>query len=87
MMSESGFRLGAARPAWRMAAAVAAGLGVGSLTGAEEVAAVVDEDRADAVCVGRAALANPNWPTAAALALDVPSEQVPMARQYFRAKW
>lgn len=60
---------------------------VGSLTGAEEVAAVVDEDRADAVCVGRAALANPNWPTAAALALDVPSEQVPMARQYFRAKW
>ncbi|TFI50134.1 NADH:flavin oxidoreductase/NADH oxidase, partial [Micrococcus endophyticus] len=41
----------------------------------------------DAVCVGRAALANPNWPTAAALALDVPSEQVPMARQYFRAKW
>ena len=60
---------------------------VGSLTGAEEVAAVVDEDRADAVCVGRAALANPNWPTAAALALDVPSGQVPMARQYFRAKW
>ena len=43
--------------------------------------------RADAVCVGRAALANPNWPTAAALELDVPTEQVPMARQYFRAKW
>jgi 2,4-dienoyl-CoA reductase-like NADH-dependent reductase (Old Yellow Enzyme family) len=60
---------------------------VGSLTGAEEVAAVVAEGRADAVCVGRAALANPHWPTAAALQLGVPEEQVPMARQYFRAKW
>lgn len=60
---------------------------VGSLTGAEEVAAVVAEGRADAVCVGRAALANPNWPTAAALELGVPEEQVPMARQYFRATW
>lgn len=60
---------------------------VGSLTGAQEVADVVTAGRADAVCVGRAALANPNWPTAAALELDVPAEQVPMARQYFRAKW
>ncbi|WP_404464247.1 tRNA-dihydrouridine synthase [Micrococcus antarcticus] len=60
---------------------------VGSLTTPQEVEEVLVSGAADAVCVGRAALANPNGPVEAALELGASAEQAPMARQYFRATW
>ena len=60
---------------------------VGSLTTPQEVEEVLASGAADGVCVGRAALADPNWPVEAALALGARPRDAPMARQYFRATW
>lgn len=60
---------------------------VGSLTTPQEVEEVLASGAADGVCVGRAALAEPNWPVDAALALGARPQDAPMARQYFRATW
>lgn len=60
---------------------------VGSIRDAELAAAVVAEGRADAVCIGRAALVRPNWPVEAAQALGDERWQEFAAPEYHRGSW
>ena len=60
---------------------------VGSITDPRMAADVVEEGRADAVGIGRAALVRPNWPVEAAQALEDERWREFTAPEYHRGKW
>lgn len=60
---------------------------VGSITSHETAEAVLVNDRADAVGIGRAALVRPNWPAEAALALGDERFREFVAAPYHGGKW
>lgn len=60
---------------------------VGSITDPQMAADVVEEGRADAVGIGRAALVRPNWPVEAAQALEDERYREQMAPEYHRGVW
>ncbi len=60
---------------------------VGLIDGADQADTIVRTGLADAVSIGRAALRNPHWATAAAAQLGVPSNEFPCPGQYGRARW
>ncbi|QCU78865.1 NADH:flavin oxidoreductase/NADH oxidase [Citricoccus sp. SGAir0253] len=60
---------------------------VGSITDPELAESVVAEGRADAVCIGRAALVHPNWPVEAAESLGNERYRQLAAPAYHRGSW
>lgn len=60
---------------------------VGVITDPAQAETVLAEGRADAVCIGRASLVQPNWPVIAAHALDEERAAELPAPQYARARW
>lgn len=60
---------------------------VGVITEAEQAEEILQSGKADAVCIGRSGLAQPNWPVFAAYELGVDRRELPFAPQYFRGNW
>lgn len=60
---------------------------VGMITQPEQAEQILVMGAADGVCIGRAALKNPNWPAVAATVLHEPRENTPFAEPYWRAHW
>ncbi len=60
---------------------------VGLIDEPAQAETIVATGLADAVSIGRAALRNPHWATQAAADLGVPSDKLPQAPQYWRARW
>ena len=60
---------------------------VGLIDSPAQAETIVSTGQADAVSIGRAALRNPHWATAAAADLGGKDCVLPMAPQYWRARW
>ncbi len=60
---------------------------VGMITTAAQAEAIVAEDRADAVLIGRAALRDALWPYRTAHELGLPREEIPYPDSYHRGAW
>lgn len=60
---------------------------VGLITKPKQAERIIDEGRADAVEIGRAALRDPYWPLRAAHKLGVPRDSIPYQRPYLRGAW
>ncbi|AGF73787.1 NADH:flavin oxidoreductase/NADH oxidase [Corynebacterium halotolerans] len=60
---------------------------VGLITEPAQAEAIVAEDRADAVLIGRAALRDALWPHRAAHELGTPREEIPYPGSYARGAW
>lgn len=62
-------------------------IAVGLITGAKQAEDILEQGRADAVDLGRAALRDTNWPLRAAHDLGLPAEQAPWAPARWRGCW